>query len=64
MTFEEFREAVVGEVKSRIGHHEWYKGCCVDSVRESFEAGKTVERAADDAEMHTAMWDRPGGMFG
>ena len=64
MTYEEYRDAVIREVKSRIGHLDWYRGCCCDTVREDFDAGKTVEQAADAAEMHTAMWDRPGGMFG
>lgn len=64
MTFEEYRKAVVDEVAKRLAHCDWFEGVCCDDVRDDYNAGKSIKEAADAAELQTAYWDRPGGLFG
>ena len=64
MTLAEYKNAVCQGVVLRLKGCKWFKGVCMDTVKESYEAGKPLSDAIDVAEMDTVNWDRPGGLLG
>lgn len=59
MTFEEYGEAVativLSTLKKSLGKK--FRGWCTDTLKGSYDAGETVERAADIAIMDTEYWE-------
>ena len=64
MSYEEYCDAVCALVHSRIGHLSWFAGVCTNSIKGSYRSHETIEDAVSSAELETALWDRPGGLFG
>lgn len=60
MDYAEYKHRVVEGVAARLKCHSWYRGCCLDTTRDHWEAGDPVEQAIDSAEVDTWMWDGPG----
>ncbi len=58
-TIEEYTSKVITLVKAEIGEAKWYRGVCLDTVRESFESQTSVADAVVTARMDTEMWDNP-----
>lgn len=55
----EYTRKVMELVKSRLQDKPWYRGVCLDSIDGSFDAGYSVEKAAEVAETETIIWDGP-----
>lgn len=60
MDYIEYKRQVVEGVAARLQHHSWYRGCCLDTTKDHWDAGDSVEQAIDSAEVDTWMWDGPG----
>ena len=64
LSFEDYKKQVCAEVCKRLDGVDWFKGVCLDTVKGSWEHDLPIKEAADAAELDTAHWDRPGGLFG
>lgn len=63
MEYEEYKEAVITAVAESIGKEPWYKGCCLDTIRSSWNNDVAVGDAAQTAASETILWDGPHGNY-
>lgn len=57
--YETYKQSVVARVSHDLETTSWFRGVCTDSIRESYEAGLSIEQAADIAVGDTMYWDAP-----
>ena len=57
LSYHEYKDQVCNLVESQIKDKSWYRGVCIDSIQDSFDAGRSVEDAAESARSETYMWD-------
>jgi hypothetical protein len=64
MSYNEYREKVRAEALKQLQDKSWFRGLCTTSIPESWRDGESIEEAALQVVLETALHDRPGGLFG
>ena len=55
----EYEKKVVELAYENLKDCSWFRGTvCMDTIKDSYQSDKDIERAADIAEMDTEWWDR------
>lgn len=56
MEFQEYRSRVIEMAKEKISKEKWYRGVCVDNLKDCFLDKKSVEEAAEILVNDTRYW--------
>ncbi len=58
MSYESYGNATCAIAKARLEKEPWFRGICVDTLKDSYQSGLSVERAAEILIDDTIVYDR------